>query len=492
MKCYWPYLIFLFVFCLSPLVGQEFNNDLEDYQQYKDSSFQQRRFKHDLVKQRVAQHKENCFFEVQTVGHSVENREIYLISAGKGSKDILLWSQMHGDEPTATMAIFDLLNFLEDNPERLKGIRLHFIPMLNPDGAERFARRNALGIDINRDARRPQSPEAKTLKRVRDSIEPEFGFNLHDQGRHYNVQGTGQTASISFLAPAYNEEKELNDTRSAAMRLIGAMQRTLSPHLAGQMGRYSDSFEPRAFGDNMQLWGTSTILIESGGLPGDREKQFLRKMNYLALLKAFQSIASDDYKNESLEGYFQIPRNDRKLFDLKISDLTYSYLGQEYTVDLGIDYEEVENETHSAFYLKAKIVDIGDLSGRFGYEELSAKGLQFETGQTYPKILNSFEELDNLDLNELHKAGYTRVSVMDLPSVIKFTDHPINLVDIKKVQIARDNSLPKPPIQMGMNPNFILKENAAVKHLLINGFVKSFDAEPTEGQTKAVPNGIVE
>ena len=161
-------------------------------------------------------------------------------------------------------------------------------------------------------------------------------------------------------------------------------------------------------------------------------------------------------------------------------------------MDLGIDYEEVENETHSAFYLKAKIVDIGDLSGRFGYEELSAKGLQFETGQTYPKILNSFEELDNLDLDELHKAGYTRVSVMDLPPVIKFTDHPINLVDIKKVQIARDNSLPKPPIQMGMNPNFVLKENAAVKHLLINGFVKSFDTEPTEGQTKAVPNGIVE
>ena len=44
------------------------------------------------------------------------------------------------------------------------------------------------------------------------------------------------------------------------------------------MGRYSDEFEPRAFGDNIQKWGTNTILIESGGIFGDEEKQYLRKL----------------------------------------------------------------------------------------------------------------------------------------------------------------------------------------------------------------------
>ena len=62
---------------------------------------------------------------------------------------------MHGNEPTATGAVFDLLNFLKACPEASERFveRLHedftllFVPMLNPDGAVLFRRSNALGID---------------------------------------------------------------------------------------------------------------------------------------------------------------------------------------------------------------------------------------------------------------------------------------------------------------------------------------------------------
>ena len=84
------------------------------------------------------------------------------------------------------------------------------------------------------------------------------------------------TASISFLAPAYNYEKDVNQTRGDAMRLIGFINQVIQNYLPGKVGRYSDSFEPRAFGDNIQKWGSRTILVESGGLEGDREKQKLR------------------------------------------------------------------------------------------------------------------------------------------------------------------------------------------------------------------------
>src|SRR5688500_2706281 len=42
--------------------------------------------------------------KVNEVGKSAQGREIFQIEWGKGAKKIFLWSQMHGDEPTATPA----------------------------------------------------------------------------------------------------------------------------------------------------------------------------------------------------------------------------------------------------------------------------------------------------------------------------------------------------------------------------------------------------
>ena len=145
----------------------------------------------------------------------------------------------------------------------LRELQIVFIPMLNPDGAERFQRRNALGVDLNRDALRLQSPEAQLLKAKRDELSADWGFNLHDQSRYYAAGNHPRTAAISVLAPAYNYEKEVNAVRERSMRMIGQMNAVLQAYIPGQVARYNDDFEPRAFGDNIQKWGTSTILIES-------------------------------------------------------------------------------------------------------------------------------------------------------------------------------------------------------------------------------------
>jgi hypothetical protein len=52
---------------------------------------------------------------VEPAGNSVEGRGIFLVTLGQGPERILLWSQMHGDEPTATCAILGLLQFLSGN-----------------------------------------------------------------------------------------------------------------------------------------------------------------------------------------------------------------------------------------------------------------------------------------------------------------------------------------------------------------------------------------
>ena len=42
------------------------------------------------------------------IGRSVQNKPIFLVRFGSGQTKIMLWSQMHGDEPTATAALFDI------------------------------------------------------------------------------------------------------------------------------------------------------------------------------------------------------------------------------------------------------------------------------------------------------------------------------------------------------------------------------------------------
>ena len=298
---------------------QSFDKQLFDsYDEFREASIKSRRFKHRDIQPLIDSLKGLNEFEITLLGKSVQGRSISMISVGKGDIQVLLWSQMHGDESTATASIFDIINYLKADKSILKNIRVHFIPMLNPDGAELFARRNAIGIDINRDAVKLQSPESKLLKKVRDSLDADFGFNLHDQSKYYNTSQSLKPATISFLAPAFNFEKDINETRGNAMRVIGKMNGILQRYIKGQVGRYSDEFEPRAFGDNMQKWGTSTILIESGGHYDDPEKMFIRKLNYISILSAFQVISTQSYLSTTLDKYLSIPKNDRKLFDLKI------------------------------------------------------------------------------------------------------------------------------------------------------------------------------
>jgi hypothetical protein len=189
---------------------------------------------------------------------------------GRGSKAVLLWSQMHGDEPTATSALFDLCQWITAHRQEpivarlLDTLTLHIVPMLNPDGAERFQRRNAQGIDINRDALHLQTPEGQLLKALRDKVSPVIGFNLHNQNWRTSVGTPPQPAAISLLAVAYDEARSEDERRQLTKRASSVIVDALQPFASGRIGRYDDAFEVRAFGDNITKWGTGVVLIETG------------------------------------------------------------------------------------------------------------------------------------------------------------------------------------------------------------------------------------
>lgn len=446
------------------------------YNNYKESSLNKRRLKHQDIQPLINALKNKPDFTVNKVGESIEGRDLTLISIGKGKTNVFLWSQMHGDEPTATQAIFDILNlltstdFLEEKETILNSVTLHFLPMLNPDGAEKYTRRNVLGIDINRDALRLQSPEGRTLKRVRDSLNADFGFNLHDQNIYYNAERTNKPATISYLAPAYNYEKDINKVRGDAMRIIVFMNNIIQKYAPGQVGRYSDTFEPRAFGDNIQKWGTSTILIESGGYKNDVEKQEIRKLNYVSMLSAIYTIANRQYKNISIADYENIPRNDSKLFDLKIENATYNLLGKPYKIDIGVKRYEIDNTDHTDYYNVGRIVDQGDLSTYYGYTTFNAEGYTIVEGKIYSKVFETVDDISNSKVYKLLKSGYTYIKVEGLPEHNIEATKPIHLV-------KTDYKLPEFKIKPGVNPSFILQKNGINEYAVINGFLIDLKAK---------------
>lgn len=439
------------------------------YDKYREPALDQRRIKHDDIQPLINQLKTDPKYKLQQVGTSIQGKSLTLISVGSGPIDVFLWSQMHGDEPTATMAIFDILNFLQSDDfsaekrQLLQRVRLHFLPMLNPDGAELFQRRNALGIDINRDAIRLQSPEGRTLKAVRDSLNAEFGFNLHDQSRYYNTNRTEKPATISYLAPAFDYPKSVNEVRSNAMKVIVMMNRIIQRYAPGQVGRYNDAFEPRAFGDNLQKWGTSTILIESGGYQNDREKQEIRKLNYVSILSAIFSIADGGYKNARLSDYNRIPWNDRKLFDLKLEKLNYPLYGKIYQLDVGIHQNEVDLPGHDAFYFKSSVVDQGDLSIFFGYQQLDCSAYQMQYGQVHPTVFPNMAALSELDFKSILQEGYTHIRVADAKKGMEFTKYPVIIVS-PGFQVKEPGA--------GVLPTtFLLAKEGQIDYAVVNGFL---------------------
>ncbi len=297
-------------------------------------------------------------FNYAWVGTSVEGRPINLMSMGTGETTILLWSQMHGDEPTATAALFAVFNYLGANPDDpvvrtvLEKTTILALPMLNPDGAEYSQRRNMQGIDINRDARDLQTPEGQTLLRIKEEYQPDFGFNLHDMSTRETVSGTANLVSLALMAPPINQRNDSSPALERAKQLTTVILDVLEPVLAGHIAKYDADYMPRAFGDSMQSWGVSTILIESAGWFGAAD-EFLQKTNFIAYLACFEAIATGSYTRGDPDRYEQLPTNGRELYDLVIRDVTLvdgSGLAP-FKTDIAVNYYNGEG----------RFADLGDL-----------------------------------------------------------------------------------------------------------------------------------
>ncbi|HRG18942.1 MAG TPA: M14 family metallopeptidase [Flavobacterium lutivivi] len=348
---------------------------------------------HELFKEETLKDKYITLSHLETLitnnrclvaGHSVENKILYKIEIGEGKTKVFMWSQMHGNESTTTKALFDFINFLNSDESLAKEFKEFFtfciLPMVNPDGAEKYARENANGIDLNRDSQELSQPESKVLRKVFEDFKPDYCYNLHDQRTIFGAGNSGNPATVSFLAPAYNDNRDYNTSRLKAVEIIVAMNDVLQLYIPNQVGRFDDTFNINCIGDTFQNLGVPTILFEAGFYPGDYVREITRKYIFISLISGLKHIYENDIVSNKIDDYLNIPQNKANFFDIVYKNVKINYDNLEKNINFAAQYIEKPNDGKINF--EAIIAQVDNLDNYFAHHIIDAQGRTFKSNQS--------------------------------------------------------------------------------------------------------------
>jgi len=331
--------------------------------------------------------EDNFSDNISPLGKSVLGLPIYLFSVGKGPINVLAWSQMHGNESTASLAMLDFLYSMNENTELVNSIfekiSLDFIFMLNPDGSKRWTRTNALDIDLNRDFLKEESSEIKILKNLSKEKIYHYALNLHDQRTIFTTDGL-HPATLSFLSPSFDIGRNINDTRKKSMAVISYIYSNLNKEIYNCIGRYSDEFYPNSTGDNFTIAGIPTILFEGGHSEGDYLRKKTRKYYTIALYDALFAISFLQGDTLDYKKYFDIPENKQSHYDIIYRNIN---LGSESErIDIAVQYKEIIKYGDTEISFLPIVTEIGDLKHKKAWKEIDATNKKFVANSQFPKL----------------------------------------------------------------------------------------------------------
>ncbi|MEO9893323.1 M14 family zinc carboxypeptidase [Aurantibacter sp.] len=339
-----------------------------NYKQIKVSSVSGRYITNESIDDFLSNLNES--FIVETIGKSVQQRPIKSVTVGNGSRRIFMWSQMHGNESTTTKAVLDVLNFLstnqQDSRDLLNNCTLKIIPILSPDGAAAYTRVNANQVDLNRDAQDLTQPESIVLHETFKSFNPHFAFNLHGQRTFYNVGETDKSATVSFLSPSVDAERNITTPRKIAMQLIVAMNKILQKDIPDGVGRYDDGFNLNCVGDTFQSLNCPTILFEAGHFQNDYDREVVRQFIFNSLITSIATISTDTISAYNYEDYFNIPENGKQFYDIIIKNAHLFKATIKAKDAVALQFVECLEENKVLF--NPKIEKIGELTEYYGHK----------------------------------------------------------------------------------------------------------------------------
>lgn len=161
--------------------------------------------------------------DLAQAGESLDGNPLYRAVVGDGPQTLMIVTQQHGDEPTATEAAMYLLEFMSGDSPMAQALReevtLVVMPRVNPDGFDRWEalisgeahpdetiipRRNSADIDLNRayDPDNPLDPdlvpEFLAVQQVLNEFQPDLFLDYHNQNNYLNEDGLLDTMSIMW------------------------------------------------------------------------------------------------------------------------------------------------------------------------------------------------------------------------------------------------------------------------------------------------------
>jgi len=221
--------------------------------------------------------------QVRTIGQSVKGKDIPLVTVSnptvppETTKKLFIICRQHGNEPASTEAMLSMLeNLVLDNDknagEILSKVSFYIVPMMNPDGADLYQRRNANGADLNRDWLNLWQPETLCVRKAIDSISPDVIIDEHELS-----PGNNRSDFLETAGPDSGASPEVAAKSEKMLNLVIGMLRTHD--MTVKSYQIEDQHPARLAHRYFPIHGgTNTLLFESRQA-GARQYQLKYRMN---------------------------------------------------------------------------------------------------------------------------------------------------------------------------------------------------------------------
>lgn len=162
-------------------------------------------------------------YTISTIGYSAQGRPIYAWKFGSGVSKVLYVGNLHGDEKSAKYTLDSWIQELDYSAEKIPANRsVIVIPSLNPDGFAQSTRKNARGVDLNRnfpandwksDVKMPNGefavggggssplsePESQVLSSYILSQRPDRILSYHSKASIVSANGSGDSGALASI-----------------------------------------------------------------------------------------------------------------------------------------------------------------------------------------------------------------------------------------------------------------------------------------------------